>query len=76
LSRKQFEPFVKWCNDDLTITERARGYLQGLPAVTVGAEVTTSAGGTYTASEQAMLNELKTLVNQLRAVLVTNGIVE
>ena len=35
-----------------------------------------SAGASYTATEQAMLNAIKTLVNQLRADLVAAGVIK
>lgn len=43
-------------------------------AATVNAAVTGTAGAAYTATEQAMINDLKALVNQLRTALVNNGI--
>lgn len=46
------------------------------PASANQADVTQTAGATYTATEQAMLNALKTLVNQLRADLVAAGIIK
>lgn len=39
-----------------------------------GGEVTGSAGATYTAAEQTMLGNIKTLVNNIRSALVANGI--
>lgn len=42
--------------------------------VTVNAAVAGTAGVVYTATEQGMINDLKALVNQLRAALVANGI--
>jgi len=42
--------------------------------VTVNAAVAGTAGAAYTATEQAIINNLVTLVNQLRAALVANGI--
>lgn len=42
--------------------------------VTVNAAISDTAGGTYTAAEQTMLNNLKALLNQVRAALVANGI--
>jgi hypothetical protein len=44
-------------------------------AVSVGSDVSGSAGAVYGSTEQAMLNDLASLVNQLRAALVSNGIV-
>lgn len=41
---------------------------------TVDPAVSGTAGATYTATEQAIINDLVTLVNQLRAALVANGI--
>lgn len=41
--------------------------------VTVNAAVTGTAGGAYGATEQAMINDLKDLTNQLRALLIANG---
>lgn len=46
------------------------------PAGANQAAVTQTAGATYTATEQAMLNALKTLVNQLRADLVAAGVIK
>lgn len=46
------------------------------PASASQAAVTGTAGGTYTSTEQTMLANLKTLVNQLRADLVTVGIIK
>lgn len=46
------------------------------PASANQAAVTQTAGATYTGTEQAMLNALKTLVNQLRADLVAAGIIK
>lgn len=46
------------------------------PASANQAAVTQTAGATYTATEQAMLNALKTLVNQLRADLVSAGVIK
>lgn len=46
------------------------------PAHADQAAVTQTAGGTYTATEQAMLGALKTLVNQLRADLVAVGLIK
>lgn len=40
----------------------------------VNAAITATAGGTYTATEQGMINDLKNLVNQLRSALIANGI--
>lgn len=41
---------------------------------TVNAAIAATAGAAYTATEQTMINDLKALVNQLRAALVANGI--
>lgn len=46
------------------------------PASSNQAAVTQTAGATYTTNEQAMLNALKTLVNQLRADLVAAGVIK
>jgi hypothetical protein len=46
------------------------------PANANQAAVTQTAGATYTATEQAMLNALKTLVNQLRTDLVAAGVIK
>jgi hypothetical protein len=46
------------------------------PASANQAAVTQTAGATYTATEQAMLNAMKTLVNQLRADLVAAGVIK
>jgi hypothetical protein len=42
--------------------------------VASGGAVATTAGATYTATEQAMLGQLKTLCNNIRTALVNNGI--
>lgn len=39
----------------------------------VNAAVPEVAGAAYTAVEQAMLNDLKALVNQMRSLLIANG---
>jgi len=41
----------------------------------VNGAITGTAGGAYTGTEQTLINDLKALVNQLRAALVANGIV-
>lgn len=46
------------------------------PASASQAAVTGTAGGTYTSTEQTLISDLKTLVNQLRADLVTVGIIK
>lgn len=46
------------------------------PANASQAAVTGTAGATYTATEQGMINNLKTLVNQLRADLVAVGVIK
>jgi molybdenum-dependent DNA-binding transcriptional regulator ModE len=64
------------------LTERAQGYtravttaLEQLQAETaVNAAVGGTAGGSYTAVEQAMLNDMKTLLNQIRAALIASGV--
>ncbi len=43
-------------------------------SATANAAITATAGATYTATEQTMLNDLKALINQIRAALVANGI--
>lgn len=43
-------------------------------AAAVNAAVAGTAGAAYTATEQTMLNDLKALLNQIRAALVANGI--
>jgi hypothetical protein len=43
-------------------------------AAAVAAAVSGTAGGSYTGTEQTLINDLKTLTNQLRAALVANGI--
>lgn len=43
-------------------------------AATVNAAISATAGLVYTATEQTLINDLKALVNQLRAALVANGI--
>lgn len=53
-------------------------FFNQLDQITLGASVNpaiaSTAGGTYTAAEQAMLNDIKALLNQIRAALVANGI--
>lgn len=39
----------------------------------VNAAISATAGALYTATEQGMLNDLKSLCNQLRALLIANG---
>jgi hypothetical protein len=39
----------------------------------VNAAISATAGAAYTATEQTMLNDLKALTNQLRALLIANG---
>jgi len=46
------------------------------PAHADQAAVTQTAGGTYTATEQAMLADLKRLVNRLRTDLIAIGIIK
>ncbi|WP_395706794.1 hypothetical protein [Casimicrobium huifangae] len=46
------------------------------PASASQAAVTGAAGGTYTSTEQTLITDLKTLVNQLRSDLVTVGIIK
>ena len=46
------------------------------PASANQATVAGTAGGTYTSTEQTLISDLKTLVNQLRADLVTVGIIK
>jgi hypothetical protein len=43
-------------------------------AATVSAAVAGTAGAAYTATEQGMINDLKTLSNQMRTALVNDGI--
>lgn len=43
-------------------------------SATVNGAIGGTAGATYTATEQTMLNDLKALVNQLRTALINNGI--
>jgi hypothetical protein len=43
-------------------------------SATVNAAISATAGAAYTATEQGMLNDLKALVNQIRAALVADGI--
>lgn len=38
------------------------------------AAISATAGAAYTATEQGMLNDIKTLLNQIRAALVANGV--
>ena len=40
----------------------------------VNAAIAATAGAAYTATEQGMINDLKALVNQLRAALIANGV--
>jgi hypothetical protein len=42
-------------------------------AAAVNTAVAGTAGATYTATEQGMINDLKALTNQLRALLIANG---
>lgn len=42
-------------------------------AAAVNAAISATAGATYTAAEQTMINDLKALSNQLRALLIANG---
>ena len=46
------------------------------PASANQAAVTQTAGASYTATEQAMMNSLKALVNQLRSDLVATGLIK
>jgi hypothetical protein len=46
------------------------------PASASQAAVSGTAGATYTATEQAMLNDLKTLANALRDALVQLGLIK
>jgi len=46
----------------------------GQAASTVNAAIAGTAGATYTATEQGLINSLLALVNQLRTALVNNGI--
>lgn len=43
-------------------------------SATLNAAISATAGAAYTAAEQGMLNDLKAIVNQMRAALVANGI--
>lgn len=43
-------------------------------AATASAAIAATAGGAYTATEQTMLNDIKALLNEVRAALVANGI--
>ncbi len=42
-------------------------------AAVVNAAITATAGAAYTATEQQMINDLKALTTQLRALLIANG---
>jgi hypothetical protein len=42
--------------------------------VTVNAAVSGTAGAAYTGTEQTMINDLKALVNQIRAALIADGV--
>ena len=44
------------------------------PSATVNAAIASTAGATYTGTEQTMLNDIKALLNQIRTALVNNGI--
>lgn len=43
-------------------------------AAAAAAAISATAGVVYTATEQGMLNDLKALINQIRAALVANGV--
>ncbi len=43
-------------------------------AATLNAAISATAGAAYTATEQTMLNDIKALLNQIRAALVADGI--
>jgi hypothetical protein len=80
---RNFEPGAQWSGKDGKPTERAQGWMRDLTdaipgangSVTVAGAISETAGGSYGVNEQFMLNDLKTLVNQLRAALVSSGIV-
>ncbi len=62
--------------EKLTVVGGSRAYIPiGLSDASQAA-VSGSAGGTYTATEQQIINDLVTLVNQLRSDLVTMGLIE
>jgi hypothetical protein len=46
------------------------------PPVTANPAISQTAGGAYTATEQAMLNDSKALLNQIRSVLIANGMMQ
>lgn len=83
---RNFEPGSIWSATDGKTTDRAQGWtrtivdrLNATPFVatvpTVNAAISATAGATYTASEQVMLNEIKVLLNQLRSALESAGVV-
>lgn len=63
-----------------TATSQKLGFWNATPVIQPAsanqAAVADTAGATYTAAEQTMLANLKTLVNQLRADLVTAGLIK
>lgn len=80
---RNFEPGAVWSSKDGKPTERAQGWMRdladavpgGTGAITVAPAISETATGSYGANEQFMLNDLKTLVNQLRAALAASGVV-
>jgi hypothetical protein len=63
------------CESSLTVTSTfGCNGATSQSAFTSGGAVTNTAGATYTATEQAMLGQLKTLANNIRTALVNNGI--
>jgi hypothetical protein len=83
---RNFEPNSVWSGPDGLPSERAKGWtrsivdrLNATPFIetvpTVNAAISATAGATYTASEQAMINDMKALLNQLRSALEAAGVV-
>ena len=77
-----FEPASKWAREDGMLTDRAQGYtravtgaLEQLQSETaLNSAVITVAGATYTATEQGMINDMNTLLTQIRAALIASSI--
>jgi hypothetical protein len=77
-----FEPASKWAREDGMLTERAQGYTRAVTdaletiqsQAVLSAAIGTTAGAAYTATEQAMLNNMNTLLTQIRAALIASDI--
>jgi hypothetical protein len=78
---RNFEPASQWSSKEGLLSERAMGFTRAITDSlrTLQAEsplnsaVAGTASGTYTATEQAMLNDMKALLNQIRAALIASG---